>query len=396
MRCGGKGTQCVRCQTLGILCLYSVMPSNRDSHSPRVRRVAASSKELSRQRRKTAIDHRVSHGVDRCVGGFDDTESSLELHCQKVIQDQSRHTHPQRQKPPQHHRHQLPLPPFFNNANRRHSQPQKDATTASDDGGLPGPDDIMVDPKVLTVFHPPSGGHGGLDFDELLRAPDPCANSLFPGFLLPSPDFSTESPGQESSQRGPSCNCLGVIVTLLEDLESLPLSQIAYAALDTALASHKLCLSQVDQVVRCENCVARSELMALLTHVCEQLTRLCERLVAVFLHAGSLASPPSGLASLPTPAESVSDSGLSQQLSSSTRKILDSATLPFHCGSYNAAPSEWKCVIRLLISLQVRALFAVLGRLRETSFSTRLELIHTKIRVVINRLESSSEGSFQD
>jgi len=373
------------------------MPSNRDSHSPRARRVTVSSNELQKQRRKTAIDHRMSHSVDRFGGGFDDAQSNLELHCQKAVQNQSRHTNPQQQEPSQHHRHQLPLPPFFNNGNRRHSQPQRDAATASDDGGLPGSDEIMVDPKVLTVFHPPSGDQGEIDFDEILHAADPCANGLFSGFLLPSPDFSAESPSQEMSQRRQCCNCLSVIVTLLEDLESLLLSQIAYTALDTALASHKMCLSQVDQVVRCENCVARSELIALLTHVCDKLTRLCERLVAVFLHAEPLTSPASssGLASLPTPAESVSNTSLSQ-LSSSTRKMLDSATLPFHCGSYNAAPSEWKCVIRLLISLQVRALFAVLGRLRETNFSSRLESIHAKIRVVINRLEGSSEGSFQD
>lgn len=377
--------------------------------------------------------------------GVDNTDSSPDFQGQQqTIQnhDQNGNAPPQSQeKSPDstrpNHPQQLPLPPTQvpNDANDPHDGRQfhQHFTTGGDDSWLlPGSDDFMLDPNFLTTFHDYLSGSGvhdgtgdeaaGLDLDELMLSTDTSATDMLSDFLLPSPPFDTAVyMRQENSLLYPSmedqrqCGCLGMTVKLLEDLDSLLFSQIAYAALDSSLAAHRTCLSQARRILCCEECNPRLEHVALLTHVAEKLARLCERIVFTFLETANQPSLSSSfflshISFSPTAEDAIQSynnvsqprltritpsSSSASSASSSLSSSADSVDLPFYCGSYDADASERECVLRLLISLQLRALHAFLAGLkRPTSLQqvSRLESIDARIQSAINRLRSSTKG----
>lgn len=85
-----------------------------------------------------------------------------------------------------------------------------------------------------------------------------------------------------SHDRGASCRCLQIIISLLENLEHNG-SSIESSTLDSVLAFYKETLTQCKPLLHCGACTARSEHLLLFCLICEKLVDFCERIVNEYL-----------------------------------------------------------------------------------------------------------------
>ncbi|KAM7203156.1 hypothetical protein V8F20_004098 [Naviculisporaceae sp. PSN 640] len=235
----------------------------------------------------------------------------------------------------------------------------------------------------------------------------------------------------KSASSTSSCNCLPTIVMMLEELDALlspqslgnlSLAVITNATLDDTLASLKTAIAHAAQILRCTRCHARGEHMALLTRVCEMLVRLCERIVLSYLQQPSAST--SATTSLPTPPLSVSlhrnslsVSGTSPNTPTTTdshshgimmsppgnnnvngngnNNNNNNNTQTVFFGRYKTDASEWECLMRVLISMQLKSLSSLLAGVRRSASSTqlsRLQSAEAQVRTLASQLQCSTRG----
>jgi hypothetical protein len=173
------------------------------------------------------------------------------------------------------------------------------------------------------------------------------------------PDHSDNLP------QAANCDCLQLVVFLLEDLETKS-NYSENDHLDSILAFHKEALNQCATMVLCSNCTSRSENMMLLAIVCQKLTSLCETIVIKYQQQ-SLA-----------PSQHVTESPSARKpggsyFSNDNRSRSGSTTKyrsHIFFGDYEIDSCiEWDCMIRSLIVLQLRSLRDFLTRMKMVATS---------------------------
>ncbi|RYC57453.1 hypothetical protein CHU98_g8750 [Xylaria longipes] len=190
---------------------------------------------------------------------------------------------------------------------------------------------------------------------------------------------ATETEGQDK------CQCLSVIVTLLDELDSILIPNAPYsAATDSLLAFHKTSVLSASRITSCRRCQSRSENIALLTRVCEKLARLLESIVATLLQS--------------QPSMSMPVSPISMRHGSFSGDQLSSMASPVVlCGSYPADSSEWQYVIHALAFLQFGALRDLVAELRRHAprqHLIRLQSTELKTQSLFQRLQHFNAGKW--
>lgn len=181
------------------------------------------------------------------------------------------------------------------------------------------------------------------------------------------------------------CQCLSVIVTLLDELDSRLILNAPYsAATDSLLAFHKTSVLSASQITGCRRCQNRSENIALLTRVCEKLARLLESIVATLLQSQT--------------SMSMSVSPISMRHGSFSGDQLGRMASPvILCGSYPADSSEWQYVIHALAFLQFGALRDLVAELRRHAprqHLIRLQSTELKTQGLFQRLQHFNAGKW--
>ncbi|KAM7185784.1 hypothetical protein V8F20_011664 [Naviculisporaceae sp. PSN 640] len=243
-----------------------------------------------------------------------------------------------------------------------------------------------------------------------------------------------------------SCNCLGTIAVLFDELDDLvphSLSFITSSAdssplrtVDGLLASLKAQISGAATISSCPLCRTRGGNTSLLIRACEMIVRLAERLVLSYKAQSSRVQGvnpfrhcPADLASTPppTPAPSPSDflPTVNPAKISSANALIpgspsycdrhkdessDNCTAGMFFGRYKTDPTEYETVMRVLIGLQLKALAALLAsilrqelrpcagdgeagvRLSEKQ-TARVQAAQSVVGSLIDRLEGTSRGS---
>ena len=173
--------------------------------------------------------------------------------------------------------------------------------------------------------------------------------------------------GQRSSTRDNSCQCLPMIVTLLEKLGNIS-EAIDRTVLDIGLAMHKTSLGHCHTILRCERCISKPEYFKLLALVSEKLVHLCELIVDYNLQSNSGARR-----SLPSVREN------------QPRRVVS-------FGQYKIDHQpEMDCIVRVLISLQIRALGSLLLDMKKAGPTTEM----SKLEASERRLQRAIESIFQ-
>ncbi|KAI4098738.1 MAG: hypothetical protein L6R37_006327 [Teloschistes peruensis] len=155
---------------------------------------------------------------------------------------------------------------------------------------------ILSDPRVLTApSRQTSDDHlasamSGDGNDDVMWSPTPSIESSNTGKALHQ--TIDRQLCQKSSTNVPSCDCLVVKVSLLEELGSYKVD----VALNEGLATHKCCLVKSASVLDCKVCMSKSESVMLLVLVYERLVSFCEMVTDSCLkhrtHSRSRASSP--------------------------------------------------------------------------------------------------------
>ena len=173
-------------------------------------------------------------------------------------------------------------------------------------------------------------------------------------------------PRQSSIGEDP-CNCLLTIVTLLEKLENVR-EAVDKNVLDFALAVHKTSLGHCRAILRCGSCISKPEYFKLLALVSEKLVTLCEMIVNYSLQStGDATKTPPGVREKQQRMVSFGQYRIDQQ-------------------------SEMDCVTRVLVSLQIRALWSLLVDMKKVAPSAEI----SKLSVNERRLEVAIERAFGD
>ena len=170
-----------------------------------------------------------------------------------------------------------------------------------------------------------------------------------------------------SSTRDNLCHCLPMIVTLLEKLGNVSES-VDRTVLDIGLAMHKTSLSRCHTILRCGRCISKPEYFKLLALVSEKLVHLCELIVDYNLQSNSGATK-----SLPSDRES------------QPRRVVS-------FGQYMIDQQpEMDCVVRVITSLQIRALWSLLVDMKKAGPTTEV----SKLEASERRLQRAIESIFQ-
>ncbi|KAI0547234.1 hypothetical protein F4679DRAFT_374906 [Xylaria curta] len=207
------------------------------------------------------------------------------------------------------------------------------------------------------------------DTDYFIRDSDSYVSiarePIAPGFNL-----------SERSEAGDKCQCLGRIVTLLDDLDTRLGTNIAYSTTSDVLLSFvKASISKARRIIICKGCRSSTEITALLTHVCEKLARLMESIALPFLQ-GQLT------------AKSMIRHGAEEQRNQS--EDSDSSAIVL-CGGYPADATEWESVIRTLALLQLQALWELITKLRRLAprqHFIRLQSTEARTQSLLRRLRN--------
>ena len=199
---------------------------------------------------------------------------------------------------------------------------------------------------------------------------------------------STLAPTAFSSQNpfGQSCQCLTAVVFAVEEFEASG-NSVNRAELDSIVADQKEAIKCCRSMLKCSCCTAKRENLVLLVFVTEKIVAGCGRIVALYrlkdgaTLAGSV--PPSMLGCLPTNRFShrvnVEDRDLATSTSSSSSKtdctpsssIMSTRTgtpsdwRELFLGDYEISSSlEWEHLVRVLISLQLKAVMELLADMK--------------------------------
>lgn len=199
---------------------------------------------------------------------------------------------------------------------------------------------------------------------------------------------STLAPTACSSQNPfeQSCQCLTAVVFAVEEFEASG-NSVNRAELDSIIADQKEAIKCCRSMLKCSCCTAKRENLVLLVFVTEKIVAGCGRIVALYrlkdgaTLAGSV--PPSMLGCLPTNRFShrvnVEDRDLATSTSSSSSKIdwtpsssimstrtgTPSDWRELFLGDYEISSSlEWEHLVRVLISLQLKAVMELLADMK--------------------------------
>jgi len=249
-------------------------------------------------------------------------------------------------------------------------------------------------------------GHDDGDFElftsSASESPLSTSESSGPGSESTSPTFTQppSSPATAQSDinmtyldhNNSPCNCLGIIVTMLEGLDelvpsgsmSIPIFTISHSTVDDILASLKTQISHAAKVLRCTICYSRREHISLLTRACEMLVGLAGGIVLSYqtqqhqaqslnISLTAAVSPPPTPAASPTdfcvaaptnvnPADISLDSSHSGANTSSSSP--DSGNDMF-LARYHTDPSEWEYLLPGRIGFQLNAMTGLLGSVRK-------------------------------
>ncbi len=172
------------------------------------------------------------------------------------------------------------------------------------------------------------------------------------------------------------CQCLRIIGVLLEDLERKD-HLVDPTALDSILASQKKAFTRCNSVLSCSTCVARSEYILLLGLITERLATLLEVTVTLYLKE----------------VQRRSDFGASPHGKHFSRTSSDESNKVF-LGRYEIESlEEWSSLIRVLVVLQLRSLWTLLGGMKKAAAAgrnvTQLPMVHAterRVGILIRKL----------
>lgn len=258
-------------------------------------------------------------------------------------------------------------------------------------------------------------GHGDDDFDLFTSSTTESPLSTSESFASPS-----ELTNQILTDLPSPCTCLGIIVIMLEELDeleqvpstsmSVPILKISYSTIDDILASLKTQISHAAMILRCTVCYSRRENISLLIRACEMLARLAGRIVLSYqtqqhrVHTisntfAAVYSPPLTPAASPTEFTTPTNVnpaniGLDGSGANSSSSRPDSSNAMFF-GRYKTDPSEWECLLRVLIGFQLNSLTGLLSSVRKCatgnismSQMARLRSAETMVGGLVGQLES--------
>ncbi|KAK3371014.1 hypothetical protein B0T24DRAFT_304516 [Lasiosphaeria ovina] len=186
-----------------------------------------------------------------------------------------------------------------------------------------------------------------------------------PSFIKTRPRSSASSSANGSTPARP-CQCLQQVVFLIDELESA--QGESATQLDAGLAAHKKALRHGEAMVRCGHCTTRPENMTILTFLTDRLMGLCERIVASYREPVS--SESRGGSPLTSGAAAMASSTTRAKTATPAATDGQGAMMPLgvYFGDYEIdCPGEWQALVRNLIVLQLRALGALMGRVKEVS-----------------------------
>ncbi|KAK3386738.1 hypothetical protein B0H63DRAFT_558370 [Podospora didyma] len=199
---------------------------------------------------------------------------------------------------------------------------------------------------------------------------------------------SGNTPNPMCSEEG--CHCLQQVMLLIDELESAECTQ-----LDTGLVSHKRAIRHGEAMLMCGHCTTRTENVNALAFLTDLLATLCSNMVVSYREllvpdANMMGS--GGQWTAPSPI--ASSAGHSRRSSSLTAASDGSPTVPLgmYFGDYEVdCPGEWQLLAGNLISVQAKALRALLGRVRDASQALRCHVAWKQVVGAERRLEGLLE-----
>lgn len=185
---------------------------------------------------------------------------------------------------------------------------------------------------------------------------------------------------------GQSCQCLTAVIFALEKFEASG-NSFSRAELDSIVAHQKEAIKCCRSMLKCNRCTSKRENLVLLVFLTENIVAGCGRIVALYSMKDAVTSagvlPPSMLGCLPSNLSSHHVNGgnrnLATSASSSSSKTdcasSSSITSPrtgtpsdwrqLFLGDYEiSCPLEWEHLVRVLISLQLKAVIELLADLK--------------------------------
>ncbi|KAF7177731.1 hypothetical protein CNMCM7691_006127 [Aspergillus felis] len=189
-------------------------------------------------------------------------------------------------------------------------------------------------------YFPPADHQGPSLFDICIATPPPLRTSA-------------------STASGP-CQCLAAVVFAVEDLEA-SCTAGHRAELDSITAYQKEVITRCRSQLKCSGCMARRETLVLLVFMLEKIVAACGRIVQLYRAKDAQAQQ-----QLPSPSSSMvngngdGDGDLADcSISADWRELL--------LGDYEiSSPQEWEHLVRVLISLQLRAVMELLADVKST------------------------------
>lgn len=235
-----------------------------------------------------------------------------------------------------------------------------------------------IDPDFLgSIYDPPTGQAQDSSLFDIGRNATPT--SIHASSLAPTAFSSPNSFGQP-------CQCLTAVVFAVEEFEANG-NSVNRAELDSIVAYQKEAIKCCRSMLRCTCCTNKRENLVLLVFMAERIVAGCGRIVALYrmkdgaTRASSV--PPFILGCLPTNRSShrvdVEDGDLATTTSSSSSKadytpsssIMSTRTgtpsvwRELFLGDYEISSSlEWEHLVRVLISLQLKAVMELLADMK--------------------------------
>ncbi|KAL8856754.1 MAG: hypothetical protein Q9178_006712 [Gyalolechia marmorata] len=218
---------------------------------------------------------------------------------------------------------------------------------------------------MISIYDPSTGRtQDSSPFDIVCNA---TPTSVHVSSLAPTAFSSQDSSGQ-------SCQCLTAVVFAVEEFEGNG-NSVNRAELDSIVAYQKEAIKCCRSMLRCSCCTAKRENLVLLVFMTERIVTGCGRIVALYRmkDAATRASsvPPSMLGCLPTNRflhrANIKDGDLATTTSSSSSKTeyTPSVWRELFLGDYKISSSlEWEHLVRVLISLQLKAVMELLADMK--------------------------------
>ena len=228
---------------------------------------------------------------------------------------------------------------------------------------------------------------------ELPTSPSATSTKQRTGLLNPQSETKTLPVLPETQGQKPGdCECFQATLTLLEDFENVA-STVNTQSIDSILSYQKKALSHCTHVIRCPACVARSDSMVLLGVLSDKLITLYEQIIARnmedLLHRCSNDQIYYGNR----------NNGEGRRSGTCTpfpptfqREQAALVTGSLSLGCYRIeGQKERDCVVRVLIALQLRQVFSLLGHMQVIAERMWREPHVSALRVRKQRLKVITE-----